>query len=92
MVVERRHAVERRDLRRQPGADGTVRVAHGIGQLHLFATLEHRLCVVQDLGVEAVGNGIAAAGHVEPALVVLGIDLGQDRVEIEVVEMFRHRG
>jgi len=63
-------------------------VAHGIGQLHLFAALEHRFGVMKYLRVKAVRNGIAATGYVEASLVVVGIDLCQNRVEVEIVEMF----
>ena len=87
-VVERAHAVLLGDLRRQPRPDGAVRVAHRIGQLHFLAPFEHRFGIAQDLCIEAVGHGIAAAGDVEAALVVVGIDFGEDRVEVEIIEMF----
>ena len=87
-IVERRHTVFGGNLGRKPRPNRAVRVAHGIGQLHLFAPFEHGFCIVQYLRVEAVGHGIAPAGDVEAALVVVGVDLGEDRVQVEIIEMF----
>src|SRR3546814_6886038 len=57
--------------------------------LHLFAAREHRGGILDDLRVEAVGHLVAEARQREAALVLVGVDLGEDRVEIEIVEMFR---
>src|SRR3546814_4861903 len=64
-------------------------VADRIGELHLFAAREHRGGILDDLRVEAVGHLVAEARQREAALVLVGVDLGEDRVEIEIVEMFR---
>src|SRR3546814_3754185 len=45
--------------------------------------------ILDDLRVEAVGHLVAEARQREAALVLVGVDLGEDRVEIEIVEMFR---
>ena len=88
VLVQRAHAIFGGDLGGETGADGAVGVAHGIGELHLLAPLEHRPGIVDHLGVETVRDLVARRVDMEAALAVPGIDLGEDRVEVEIVEMF----
>src|SRR3546814_1672229 len=77
------HPEARRDLGRQARADGAVRVADIIGELHPLAALEQRLGVAQNLRVEAVGHRVAEARPLRAALIVGRVDLGEDRVRSE---------
>src|SRR3546814_15373533 len=81
------HAELADDLRRQPGADRAVRVADGVGELHLLAALEHGLRVADHVGVEAVRHFVAEGVEREDRKsVVLGksgsvrVDLGGRRI------------
>src|SRR3546814_12955012 len=58
-----------------------------VGELHPLAALEQGLGVVQYLRVEAVGHRVAEIRTHRAALIVGRVDLGEDRVEVEVVEM-----
>ena len=86
-VRQGRHAELFGDLRRQARADRAVRVAHRIGQLHLLAPFEHGARILHHLRVQAVGHFVAPGIQREAALFVGRVDLGQDRVEVEVVQM-----
>ena len=88
-VRQLRHAKRPRDLARQPGTDRAVGVADRIGQLHLLAAAEHCGGVLDDLRVQAVGHFVAEGGQREAALAVVGVHLGEDRVQVEIVEMLR---
>ena len=62
-------------------------VADGIGQLHLFATAEQLFGVAEHVGIKAVGHRVAMPFDPEATHVIGRIDLGEDRVEVEIVEM-----
>src|SRR3546814_10801194 len=49
--------------------------------------LEQWLGVAENLRVEAVGHRVAEIRSLRAALVIGRVDLGEDRVQIEVVEM-----
>ena len=80
------HAVAAGDLGRDPGADGAVDVPDIVGELHLLAVLEHGPGVLDHAGVERVGD-LVAPGDRAGAAVLAGVDLGQERVEVEIVEV-----
>src|SRR3546814_4991683 len=46
------HAVFAHQLGAELGADGALRVGDVVGELHLLAELEHRLGVLDDLGIQ----------------------------------------
>src|SRR3546814_10301001 len=48
------HAVFAHQLGAELGADGALRVGDVVGELHLLAELEHRLGVLDDLGVQGL--------------------------------------
>src|SRR3546814_20558585 len=83
------HAELADDLRRQPGADRAVRVADGVGELHLLAALEHGLRVADPVGVEAVRHFVAEGVEREAAMMIGRVDLGQYGIEVEVVGLLR---
>ena len=64
-----------------------MRVADIIGQLHLFAPVEYGLRILDNLRIQTVGHFIAVPLDMEPSRAIGGIDLGEDGIEIEVVEM-----
>ncbi len=80
------HAVAAGDLGREARADRAVDVPDIVGELHLLAVLEHRPRVLDHAGVERVGDRVAPADRADAA-VRAGVDLGQQRVEVEIVEV-----
>jgi len=54
-------------------------------QLHLLAAREEGLGIAQDLRVQRVGNRFAPRRLISHRLV--GIDLDEQRIEVEIVEM-----
>ena len=86
-IVQLRHAEGPRDLARQARAHSAMRVADIVGELHLLAALEYCFRIGDDLRVEAVGHRVAPGVEAEAALALFGVDLGEDRVQVEVVEM-----
>ena len=81
------HPIQPVDFGAEPRSYRAVRVAHIIGQLHLLAPVEYRLRILDDLRIEAVGNRITEALDMKASRFIGSIDLGKDRVEVEVVEM-----
>ena len=82
------HAEAARDHRRQPGADGPLRVADVVGELHLLAVGEQRARVLDHLRVQRVGHLVAPRHRAGPP-VRAGVGLDQQRVQVQVVEMGR---
>jgi hypothetical protein len=80
------HPVFLDDVRRGPRADGAVRVAHGIAQLHLLAVLEEPRAVLDDFRVQRVGHMVARLRPVvgDPVRAIHG---DEQRVEVQIVQM-----
>src|SRR3546814_13158034 len=53
------HAVFAHQLGAELGADGALRVGDVVGELHLLAELEHRLGVLDDLGIQGLRHLVA---------------------------------
>src|SRR5690606_24444499 len=81
------HAEALRDFGGKAGADGAVRVADIIGELHPLAALEERPRIIEDLRVEAVGHRVAEMRALRATFLVGCVDLGEDRIEVEIVKM-----
>ena len=81
-----RHAEATGQVGGELGPDRAVRVADRVGELHLLRHFERIVGVADDLLVESVG-------HRDPALarrvtgVAAGVRLGQQWVEVEIVEI-----
>jgi hypothetical protein len=75
-----------RDVAEKRRADGAMRVAHRVGELHLLAVLEEA-ARPDDLRVELSGTSLRMLRDGEAALAGRRVDLGEDRVEVEIVEM-----
>ena len=70
--------------RGKPRADRPVRVADDVGELHLLAALEDGQGVLEHLGVQGVGDGIAPL-HPAASRLRARLDAHQQRVEVEIV-------
>src|SRR3546814_7194218 len=67
------------------GADGALRVGDVVGELHLLAELEHRLGVLDDLGIQGLRHLVATLDRVV-GREAAGIGAHQDRVQIRSEE------
>ncbi len=82
------HPETAHDMAGGAGAHRAVRVAHGIGQLHLLAFLEEPRGVADDLGIQRFRHRIA---RLVPVItdVLRAIDGDQKRVEVQIIQMRR---
>ena len=85
--AERRHAEAAGDLARKPRAHGAVRVAHRVSQLHLLTTFEQMAGIADHFGIQAVRHRVAAVAQAPTPHVIGRIDLGQNRVQVEIIQM-----
>ena len=76
------------DMTAGPRANGAVRVAHGIGKLHLFAVVKEPRAVLDDFCVKRIGHVVAGFRAVIGDL-RRAIDGDQQRVKIKVIQMRR---
>src|SRR3546814_19158945 len=81
-VSQRGHAELLGDPRRKPRANRAMRVAHRIGELHLFAPLENGLRIVDHLRIKAVGHFIAEGIEAEAAFRLRRIDFEIGRAHV----------
>ena len=76
------------DVTARPRPDGPVRVAHGIGQLHLFAILKEPRPVFHDVRVQRIRHRIARFRAVigDP---ICPIHRDQQRVQVQIIQIGR---
>ncbi len=80
------HAKTPGDLCREPGADRPEGIADIVLQLHLFAGIEERAGILDHLRIQCIRNLVATFQRAIARLIA-GISLGQQRIEIEIVEI-----
>ena len=74
------------NMRRHPRADGSMRVLHGVAQLHFFAVLEERLRIRHDLGVERIWHLVARLIH-RIGQISTFIHAHQHWVQVQIIQM-----